>query len=74
MITLGKKKKLEMRVGNPRLGVLCPCGCRRGLPMQNIPYTHEMQEFGKVIWQQLVSEKGVEGAIAFFHEAVDEDS
>ncbi len=71
MITLGAKIKLLVSVGDPPMGVFCPCGCGRELPIPNTPFTHDIKEFGNIIWQQLVLDKGVEGAIVSLHEAVD---
>ncbi len=64
-------KIFKTRTGVTLFDIFCPCGCGRGLPIQNIPYTHDIQELGKIIWQQLVKDKGIDGAIAFLHESVD---
>ena len=73
MVTLGAKIKLLVSAGDPPMGVFCPCGCGCGreLPIPNTTFTHDTKEFGNIIWQQLVLDKGVEGAIVSLHEAVD---
>ncbi len=52
---------------DPHFDIICPCGCGRGLPIQNTPYTHDVRDFGNIIWQQLLKDKGREDAIAFLH-------
>jgi hypothetical protein len=51
----------------------CPCGCERDLEVQIVPCEEseprkdEVPEIGNAIWQQLVDDKGLEGAIEFLH-------
>ena len=52
----------------------CPCKCGRDLEVQLIPLEDDNEhvaddigEIGNNVWQQLVDDKGLEGAIEFLH-------
>ena len=51
----------------------CPCGCGKDLEIQIFPLedtenmAEDIPEVGNSIWQQLVDDKGLEGAVEFLH-------
>ena len=51
--------------------IICPCNCGRALPIEYSPFANDIPEFGNKIWQHLVHERGLEGAIQYLHEKVD---
>jgi hypothetical protein len=59
---------------DPHFDLICPCGCGRELLIQNTPYTHNVRDFGNIIWQQLLRDKGREDAIAFLHNLFEKES
>ncbi len=48
--------------------IVCPCNCGRALPIEYSPFANDIPEFGNKIWQHLVHERGLEGAIQYLHE------
>ena len=54
----------------------CPCRCGKDLEIQLFPLedsehmADDIPEVGNNIWQQLVDDKGMEGAVEFLHKNV----
>ena len=50
----------------------CPCGCDKYLEIQlfSLEDTEDIPEVGNSIWQQLVDDKGLEGAVEFLHKNI----
>lgn len=52
----------------------CPCNCGRAVKVEVYPvpgyedHVKDIQEVGNSIWQHLVNEHGMEGAIQYLHE------
>ena len=52
----------------------CPCNCGRVVKIDVMPepgaeeFVRDIEKVGNKIWQTLVNEKGLEGAIQFLHE------
>lgn len=51
--------------------IICPCNCGRALPIEYSPFANDIPEFGNKIWQYLVDDKGLEGAVQYLHETVE---
>lgn len=69
----GRNKMME-RAEDTLIYIGCPCGCGKDLEIQLFPLeedneyiAEDIPEVGNNIWQQLVDDKGLEGAIEFLH-------
>ena len=60
----------EPTEGTP-LHIACPCNCGHAVPSICTSCPDDISELANQVWQQLVSEKGLESAIEFLHEKVD---
>ncbi len=52
------------------LYIVCPCNCGRAVPLIGTSYSGNISELANQVWQQLVSERGLEGTIEFLHELI----
>ncbi|MEE9241456.1 MAG: hypothetical protein V3U53_09755 [bacterium] len=54
--------------------IVCPCNCGRAIKVEVYPvpghedHIKDVEEVGNNIWQHLVGEYGLEGAIQYLHE------
>ncbi len=53
--------------------IVCPCECGRAYPVKYTPGSSDVSELGNKLWQNMASEKGLEGAIEFLHVNADAD-
>jgi hypothetical protein len=63
-----KKRGFKPIVEEDVFQIVCPCGCGWVLPIEYTPSSDDISEFGNKIWQVLIGEKGLSGAIEFLHE------
>ncbi len=53
------------------LYIICPCNCGRAVPLMSTSCSVDISELANQVWQKIISEKGLEGAIEFLHEMID---
>ena len=51
--------------------IVCPCNCGRAVPLTCTSYSGNISELANQVWQQLISERGLEGTIEFLHKSID---
>jgi hypothetical protein len=52
--------------------IVCPCNCGRAAPFTCASYPGDISKLAKQVWQRIAGEEGLEGAIEFLHEMVNE--